>query len=93
MYVCYMLFNKYSILTVTTQRGYSFRNSPVTGLKLDIAQFITLKSEIINILLAYAYNNLPVYIPYFESDLQELCLYHSLLGRMAVALICYRPIT
>ena len=33
------------------------------------------------------------FLIYFESDLQELCLYHSLLGRMAVALICYRPIT
>ena len=36
-------------LTLTTQRGYSFRNSPVTGLK-----FITLKSKIIKISLAYA---------------------------------------
>jgi len=59
MYVCYLLFNKYSILTVTTQRGYTASGiAPVTGLKLDIAQFITLKSKIINILLAYAYNNL-----------------------------------
>jgi len=41
-------------LTLTTQRGYSFRNSPVTGLKQDIAQFITLKSKIIKISLAYA---------------------------------------